>query len=88
MDLILEVGRREGYWKEKEVVASQRRFRPGSSDVEELRVDYEKLHAISTWRPRVSWEEGIARTIRWYAGNREKWIGRVDWREDPADERT
>ncbi len=85
MDLILEVGRREGYWKEKEVIASPRRFRPGSSDVEELRVDYEKLNAISTWRPRTSWEEGISRSIRWYAANREQWIGRVDWSEESRE---
>jgi dTDP-glucose 4,6-dehydratase len=29
--------------------------------------------------PRISWEEGIRRTIAWYAANRERWIGRVDW---------
>jgi hypothetical protein len=27
----------------------------------------------------VSWEQGIAQTIAWYATNRERWIGRVDW---------
>jgi hypothetical protein len=27
----------------------------------------------------VSWEDGIARTIAWYAENRGRWIGRVDW---------
>jgi hypothetical protein len=27
----------------------------------------------------VSWDEGVLRTIQWYAENREKWIGRVDW---------
>jgi hypothetical protein len=27
----------------------------------------------------VSWDEGISRTIAWYAENRERWIGRVDW---------
>jgi hypothetical protein len=44
--------------------------------VEELRVDFDKIHTLSKWRPRVSWEEGIVRTIRWYAENREQWIGR------------
>jgi dTDP-glucose 4,6-dehydratase len=44
-----------------------------------LRVGYEKLHRETGWKPNVSWEEGVARTIEWYAGNREKWIGRVDW---------
>ena len=83
IDLILEVGRREGYWAEKEIVAEKRRFRPGTSDVEELRVDYDKLNALSRWRPRVSWEEGISRTIRWYAEHRDVWIGRVDWQDEP-----
>jgi dTDP-glucose 4,6-dehydratase len=27
----------------------------------------------------VSWGEGVLETIRWYAANRERWIGRVDW---------
>jgi dTDP-glucose 4,6-dehydratase len=27
----------------------------------------------------VSWEEGVSRTIAWYAANRDRWIGRVDW---------
>ena len=26
-----------------------------------------------------AWEEGVLRTIRWYAENRDRWIGRVDW---------
>lgn len=82
MEKILEIGRREGHWKDKEVSATPRRFRPGTSDVEELRAEYDKLHALSKWRPRVTWEEGIARTIRWYAENREQWIGRVDWLEE------
>jgi dTDP-D-glucose 4,6-dehydratase len=29
--------------------------------------------------PQVSWEEGVAKTITWYAENRERWLGRVDW---------
>jgi dTDP-glucose 4,6-dehydratase len=44
-----------------------------------LRVGYDKLHAETGWAPRVSWEEGVARTIAWYAGSRDRWIGRVDW---------
>jgi dTDP-glucose 4,6-dehydratase len=84
MHLILDVGLKEGYWGEREVVAVPARFRPGTSDVEELRAEFDKLHAISRWHPRVSWEEGIARTIRWYAENRAEWIGRVDWADGPA----
>ena len=52
-----------------------------------LRVGYEKLNA----RDRLG-AAGLAgrraslRTIRWYAENRDRWIGRVDWltrRRDP-----
>ena len=57
----------------------RRRFRPGASEVMALRVGYEKLQRETGWTPKVSWEDGVARTIAWYAANRDKWIGRVDW---------
>jgi dTDP-glucose 4,6-dehydratase len=44
-----------------------------------LRVGYEKLNRETGWEPQVSWEEGLARIIEWYAANRDSWIGRVDW---------
>ncbi len=52
---------------------------PEASEVLALRVGHEKLTAETGWQPRVSWEEGVLQTIRWYADNRERWIGRVDW---------
>jgi dTDP-glucose 4,6-dehydratase len=78
-DLILRIGREEGYWPEREIASTPERFRPGASEVMALRVGYEKLHRETGWEPKVSWEEGIARTIAWYADNRDRWIGRVDW---------
>jgi dTDP-glucose 4,6-dehydratase len=77
--LILRVGEDNGYWSGREVVTVAERLRPGASDVMALRVGYDKLHAETGWEPLVSWEEGVARTIEWYAANRERWIGRVDW---------
>ena len=77
--LILRVGEDEGYWSGREVVSVAERFRPGASDVMALRVGYEKLRRETGWAPTVSWEEGLSRTIAWYAANRERWIGRVDW---------
>jgi dTDP-glucose 4,6-dehydratase len=79
-NLILDVGADEGYWERPEIVQRDERFRPGDSDVEELRVGYEKLHEKTGWEPKVSWEEGVRRTIEWYAQNRDTWMGRVDWR--------
>ena len=62
------------------------RLRPGVTDVMALRVGYEKLHGETGWEPVVSWEDGVLRTIAWYAENRERWLGRVDWltAESPA----
>jgi dTDP-glucose 4,6-dehydratase len=78
-ELILRVGREQGHWDAREIVSTQDRFRPGASEVMALRVGYEKLNRETGWEPNVSWEEGVARTIAWYAENRPRWIGRVDW---------
>lgn len=77
---ILEVGSEHGYWEHPEIVQDDDRYRPGDSDVEELLVGHEKLNAETGWEPKVSWREGIRHTIDWYANNRSKWYGRVDWR--------
>src|SRR5436190_3938988 len=78
-ELILRVGREQGHWDMREIVSTPDRYRPGASEVMALRVGYEKLNRETAWEPRVSWEEGVARTIEWYAENRARWIGRVDW---------
>jgi dTDP-glucose 4,6-dehydratase len=79
-DLILRVGREHGFWSDdREIVTSAARLRPGASDVMALRVGYEKLHAETGWKPLVSWEAGVLQTIDWYAKNRDRWLGRVDW---------
>ena len=71
--------RRTGTGRTAQIVSTAARYRPGASDVMALRVGYEKLNRETGWVPLVSWEEGVARTIAWYAENRERWIGRVDW---------
>jgi dTDP-glucose 4,6-dehydratase len=78
-DMILRVGREQGYWEAREIVSTADRFRPGASEVMALRVGYEKLNRETGWEPNVSWEDGVARTIAWYAENQPRWIGRVDW---------
>lgn len=79
LDLILSLGEKEGYWGKKKVVYEKERGRLGKSEVEELRVDYSKLNSLTGWKPIYTWERGLRETIKWYADNREKWMGRVDW---------
>jgi dTDP-glucose 4,6-dehydratase len=78
-DLVLRVGREQGHWPEREIVSTPERYRPGASEVLALRVGYDKLHRETGWEPIVAWEDGIAKTIAWFAENRDRWIGRVDW---------
>jgi dTDP-glucose 4,6-dehydratase len=78
-EMILRVGREQGHWDARELVSTPERFRPGASEVMALRVGFEKLNRETGWQPHTSWEEGIAKTIAWYAENRDRWIGRVDW---------
>ena len=79
-EMIIRVGEEEGHWPAgRELVSVPERFRPGASEVMALRVGYEKLNRETGWEPLVSWEEGVSRTIAWYATNRARWIGRVDW---------
>jgi dTDP-glucose 4,6-dehydratase len=79
-DLILRVGAEEGFWpNDRHVVINEKRLRPGATDVMALRVGYDKLSSETGWAPLVDWEEGVRRTIRWYAANADRWIGRVDW---------
>ena len=87
-EMILRVGEEGGYWPAgREIVSTARRVRPGASEVMALRVGYDKLHAETGWRPTVSWEEGLRRTIAWYAANRERWVGRVDWMQGEGRDR-
>jgi dTDP-glucose 4,6-dehydratase len=86
-NMIIRIGEEEGYWPAgRELVSVPERFRPGASEVMALRVGYEKLNRETGWEPLVSWEEGLSRTIAWYAANRDRWIGRVDWLLRPAHE--
>jgi dTDP-glucose 4,6-dehydratase len=79
-EMIIEIGKQEGYWGDKTLKADTGgRSRLGKSEVEELRVDFTKLHQLTGWKPQYSWDDGLREAIRWYVDNRDRWIGRVDW---------
>jgi dTDP-glucose 4,6-dehydratase len=80
VDLILRTGEQHGFWPgDRQIITTSSRVRPGSSEVMALRVGHEKLTRETGWQPLVTWEDGILQTIRWFAENRRRWIGRVDW---------
>jgi dTDP-glucose 4,6-dehydratase len=35
--------------------------------------DIQKMQDSFQWRPKISWEEGLSRTIQWYEYNRAWW---------------
>lgn len=79
-ELIIKIGQKNGFWGKKKLKADlQPRSRLGSSEVEELHVDYSKINKLTGWKPKYSWEEGILETIKWYAANKKSWVRRVDW---------
>src|SRR5258708_1687132 len=76
-ELILKTGEAHGFWgSDRRIVINEKRLRPGVTDVMALRVGYDKLNAETGQTPKTSWEEGVLRTIQWYAANRERWAGR------------
>jgi CDP-glucose 4,6-dehydratase len=41
-------------------------------------VDSTKLHELTGWKTRVSFEEGLRRTIDWYRAHPELWMARAE----------
>jgi len=76
---ILEVGEAEGYWSGVKVRQVKSRYRPKGTDLMRLGVDYGKMKRQTGWKPKYDREYGVRETIRYYADNREKWWGRIDW---------
>lgn len=49
-----------------EIVCDDQRVRPANSEVERLLASNAKAKALLGWEPRVSLEDGLARTIEWF----------------------
>jgi len=76
---ILDVGEEEGYWHGVKVKEVKGRLRPGMTDITRLGVDYGKIKKETGWKPEYDREYGVRETIRYYAANKDKWWGRIDW---------
>jgi NAD dependent epimerase/dehydratase len=54
----------------KEISLDVKRVRPENSEVERLWCDNSKAKRLLGWEPRVSFEEGLSRTIQWISAHR------------------
>jgi len=54
-----------------DISIEQRRLRP--LDVEQLQASYFKLHKLTGWEPKVSFEEGLQKTVDYFNENDQKW---------------
>lgn len=79
VNLILEVGREEGYWGKVTIEQRDDRYRPGDSELQELLVDPSKLESETGWKPNTEWRDGVRKTIQWYTENKQQWSGHTDW---------
>jgi dTDP-glucose 4,6-dehydratase len=51
--------------KSLEIEIDEKRVRPTGSEVDRLLADNTKAQALLGWKPAVSLEEGLVRTIEW-----------------------
>ena len=56
---------------EARIETDNQRLRPAGSEVERLLADNAKAKTLLGWEPRVSLEDGLARTIEWLRENRQ-----------------
>jgi len=68
---ILTLIKKETGAEKKQVVLDKNRLRP--RDVETLVTDNTKARKILDWKPTITFEEGIRKTIKWYKDNSQTW---------------
>lgn len=54
---------------DKPIALDSKRVRPVNSEVERLCCDNTKARQLLDWEPRISFEEGLRRTIQWFSAN-------------------
>lgn len=56
-----------------EIVSDEARIRPAGSEVHRLICDYSKAHSTFGWSPKVSFEDGLARTVDFIRKNLDQY---------------
>jgi len=54
------------------IVADEQRLRPAKSEVERLLADASLMTELTGWRPQVSLEDGLRRTVEWFSDERNR----------------
>ena len=73
VEKIIETGEEQGYWEEKTISQDEEKYRPGDSEVKDLKADYSKLNDLTGWKPETGWDEGLKKTVKWYANNLDRY---------------
>ena len=59
--------------KELPIVTEETRVRPENSEVDRLCADNRKARQLLNWQPHHTLEDGLAKTIEWLEGNRDRY---------------
>ena len=59
--------------RDVKIISDSERMRPKKSEVERLWCDNSKAYELIGWKPKISFEEGIKRTIEWISENIESY---------------
>jgi len=59
--------------KKIKIISDEKRVRPAKSEVERLIADSSKARKLLGWKPRVSLDEGLKKTITWFSHSQDKY---------------
>ena len=59
--------------KELSILVDQERLRPDKSEVQRLWADSKRARNILKWKPEVSLEQGLQKTVEWIEKNLERY---------------
>ena len=55
------------------ISSDEKRLRPQKSEVDRLVADNSLARDLLDWKPEISLENGLARTVQWFNDNREQY---------------